>query len=826
MRIAIDLQSFQGASRIGGIGRYSRDLVFEILRESSEHDFFILLNANLSNISQIRYLFSGLIPQSQIIEIDLPRGVAGMNGPSISRLSAEIMRELVIQRLNPDVLLLTSLVEGYSDDVVTSIGSLGNDVPTAAIIYDLIPLFEPDLYLQDPTVRAHYHEKVEQFKGARLLLSISDFSATEASDVWRGDCPPIVTISGGIDKKFSPQPTANEDSKKVLLSLGIEGDFILQAGSFDVRKNQTGLVKAFSKLAPSVREHVSLVFAGAVSDSNRLALLDLALKNGVRKSQVRFLGYVPDDQLVALYRTCSVFVLPSFREGLGLTVVEAMACGAPVVASNRTSLPEVVNNQEALFDPDDIDQMAQLMTRILVDMKFRQRLIRLGFRNAKRFDWQSVARQALRSLSEATYSEQLKNNSQSLSSNCTDLLLKSDKGRDLVKRLSIDEINVLARCLDRNETRAEALEGKALFEKPVGIVTTWNTRCGIASYSRGLSREFESSIVVLAPANQDLLGEDESFVHRCWRLGDEDLQGVFEKVMELGLQHVIIQFSLGFYQPKPLVDVIRRLRSAGVSSSMVLHSTTDPPPTTSSRKLADYESALTDCSKVFYHSPIDEQRVKGLAPTANTTFLPHFAEELHAGLAPTRKRAGSRMALASFGFLLPGKGIEELVEGARIMTDAGLSFSLSLFNSIYPVPESSRLEEKVRQLIRNYGLGHHVHLDTRYKTEDDLMRALGGADLVVLPYQTSSESSSAAVRFALSSGAPVAVTPISLFDNVRDLVLTLPGIGPLDIARGIHDSSGLSGEILEGRERRLLRWASANSAKKVAGFLAQEVALS
>ncbi len=125
----------------------------------------------------------------------------------------------------------------------------------------------------------------------------------------------------------------------------------------------------------------------------------IARVSGMNPDDLRFAGFVSDEELVRLYNTCSVFVFPSLHEGFGLPPLEAMACGTPVLASNTTSLPEVVGLKEAMFDPLSLDDIVGKLHLALTDLEYRARLISHGKEQAKRFSWDQSAAQVWNSLS-------------------------------------------------------------------------------------------------------------------------------------------------------------------------------------------------------------------------------------------------------------------------------------------------------------------------------------------------------------------------------------------------------------------------------------------
>lgn len=171
----------------------------------------------------------------------------------------------------------------------------------------------------------------------------------------------------------------------------LEKPFILFVGSFKPHKNLPNLMQAVSLLREKRRLDHELVMVGRPDKKNE-GILRLA----TRHSFARILGELNDEELVALYNLADVFVLPSFWEGFGLPILEAMACGAPVVASNRSSLPEVVGKAGFLFDPDRVDALEEVLYNVLVDKELRKKMSLDGLERARCFSWKKTAEETLR----------------------------------------------------------------------------------------------------------------------------------------------------------------------------------------------------------------------------------------------------------------------------------------------------------------------------------------------------------------------------------------------------------------------------------------------
>jgi glycosyltransferase involved in cell wall biosynthesis len=197
-----------------------------------------------------------------------------------------------------------------------------------------------------------------------------------------------------IHESLIPLPPA---SGIELSSLGITGDYVLFVGTKQPRKNLANLVEAFRRLPEDVLSHLQLVIAGAEWPRGAA---DLGL-NPSSRAQIVQTGYVERSVLSALYEHATVFAMPSFIEGFGLPLLEAMAADLPILTSDRTAMPEVVGDAAVLVDPTNVDGIADGLLRLLTDDDLRKRLVELGRERLKAFSWKNAATQALEVLETA-----------------------------------------------------------------------------------------------------------------------------------------------------------------------------------------------------------------------------------------------------------------------------------------------------------------------------------------------------------------------------------------------------------------------------------------
>lgn len=397
MRIVIDMQGAQTESRYRGIGRYTMSFAQAIARNRGKHEIILVLNGLFPGaIEPIRTAFEGLLPQENIRVWYAPGPVKKVQPGNATRHEiAELMREAFIASLNPDIVHITSLFEGFVDDAVTSIGRFDASTPVSVTLYDLIPLLNPKQYLQpNPDYKTYYQRKVKWLENASLMLAISNYTKQEAIQALGGKENKIVSISTAIEENFQKLDISSEKAKNFLGRLGIILPFVLYTGGADERKNLARLIQAYAKLKPELRKQHQLVFAGRMPEGETNRLKAVAAKNGLKSNELIFSGYVSEEELITLYNLCKLYVFPSWHEGFGLPALEAMACGVPVIGANTTSLPEVIGLEDALFDPFNVSSITEKIQQTLTNENFRKKLIEHAAHQVKKFSWDKTALRA------------------------------------------------------------------------------------------------------------------------------------------------------------------------------------------------------------------------------------------------------------------------------------------------------------------------------------------------------------------------------------------------------------------------------------------------
>ncbi len=264
-------------------------------------------------------------------------------------------------------------------------------LPTVVTIHDLIPLLLP-AYRGDARVRLYTAFVSAASKAANLILTDSYAARNDILTNLTVVPEKVRVVHLAADQVYTPE--APHDDEAIRNQWQLTRPYVLYLGGFDVRKNVDTAMAAFAK-ASTAMTSVTFVVAGKLPDPKRALSIDprrQAARAGVAQNRVRFLGYVEEATKPALYRGARVFIYPSMYEGFGLPPLEALACGTPVVGSERSSLPEVVGRAGILLPPYDADGMAGAIIQLLIDDAMLGTLKQEARKQATRFSWTATAR--------------------------------------------------------------------------------------------------------------------------------------------------------------------------------------------------------------------------------------------------------------------------------------------------------------------------------------------------------------------------------------------------------------------------------------------------
>lgn len=381
MRIAIDY--IPAMRQQAGIGRFTRELTAAVLAQPSDHDF-VLLGPAQSSPPQGLVRSAGFSPLA---------GGAGRSPsvrwatlPASERIMGGVWHRL---RLPVPIEWFTGPADLFhATDFLAPPCRSARPVVT---VHDLSFLRHPEF--ADPRLARFLSATVPRsVQRAALVLADSEFTRTEIMSLLNVSPSKIKVVYGGVSPDFQPSDSP-EAAHGILATYGLHQPYVLFVARLEPRKNIASLLRAYQLLVHRRQDPGPLVIGGGRGWLCE-PLFQLAASLGLQ-DRVRFLGHLPDAHLPALLSLASVFVYPSHYEGFGLPPLEAMACGAPVVASDASCLPEVLGDAALFVPPLDVEGLAQAISRVQADQGLAGDLRLRGYERAARYTWQSSATQLL-----------------------------------------------------------------------------------------------------------------------------------------------------------------------------------------------------------------------------------------------------------------------------------------------------------------------------------------------------------------------------------------------------------------------------------------------
>ena len=266
--------------------------------------------------------------------------------------------------------------------------------PTVVTIHDLIPLLLRE-YRGGPLVRLYTALVSTAAQNGALVLTDSEASRRDIIAHLKLPAGHVRVVYLAADERYTPAPAPDDDAIRSRYDLPER--YVFYLGGFDVRKNVATVLSTYRWAGPVIGEECPLVIAGRLPERDTPFTPDprrLAREQGVGRF-VRFVDSPVEADKPALCRGAVAFIFPSRYEGFGLPVLEALACGTPVVGSDVSSIPEVVGNAGVLLPPDDAEGMAGALIQLATDEEFRSELSRRALAQAARFSWERTARETL-----------------------------------------------------------------------------------------------------------------------------------------------------------------------------------------------------------------------------------------------------------------------------------------------------------------------------------------------------------------------------------------------------------------------------------------------
>lgn len=617
-------------------------------------------------------------------------------------------------------------------------------------IYDLIPAIFWENYINffPEDIKHEYFRRLGYLERFDKILTISETSKKDIIDILDIHSNKIDVIYAGIDNKFNISNDINVDISK----FGINKKYIMSTPSMDFRKNIYRLIDAYAKLPKEYKDEYQLVIVCELTKQFHKLLIDHTMFKGISDKDIVLTNYVSEDELISLYNKASVFVFPSLYEGFGLPILEAMICKVPVITSNNSSLAEIAGDAAILVDPYNVEEISDAIQTVLSDNNIRDNIIKKGSERAKKFSWKNVA-----------------------------------------------ELTIKAYEKSFNRYK---------LSKKLGMITTWNAKCGIAEYSKYLLEEFSVldniiEVSIFSNFEKNIVRHDETNVIRCWSIYTDELHRLYEEIKLKDLDIVHFQFNYGLFNMESFVSLIKKLKNDRIKIICTFHSTEDVEILHKKIKLNDFSKGIKLIDKILVHTKKDMNKLLSIGVDNNVLLVPQGYKTFQdVGKYIIRKEIGlhNSLIISTFGFMLPHKGILETIKSLSILKQTYTDILFFIVSSIYPTEISEEYYRDCRKEVEKLGLDKNVLFFTQYLEEYEIIELLQISDIIIMPYKETKESSSAAIRLAISSHRPVIVTDVPIFEEFNDEVYKISKCEPKIIADNIvkvFNNQKLTDELTE-----------------------------
>jgi glycosyltransferase involved in cell wall biosynthesis len=390
MKIAVDFRFLAGGPNVvnRGTGRYTQHQLNEVLKLDRENEYLLVchhdddLSLVLPEIRAARNLSVARLPAGGLHTHEYPN-----HTDRALRLSAQVQDWFYKQRID----LYHETTPYQIDELVMH---QFDACPTVSTLYDMIPMVYPQYYWPPGSL---FHDELgrafQLLRNADRLLAISE-SARDDGNRYLGISKQQIDLAYPFaDPMFRQLPQAHIDAmlRPLRSRLSLPATFLLSLSHMHHSKNLENLFAAYGRLPESLRRAVPLVIVFYLRDSDRDLMFSYTSRYGITDNVI-FTGLISDDELVALYNAATIVVHPSRYEGFGLPVVEAMSCGAPVITTTTSSLPEVGGDAAVLVDPDDVQGIADAIEAVLADPGLRRQMGERSLEQVKKFNPEQLGR--------------------------------------------------------------------------------------------------------------------------------------------------------------------------------------------------------------------------------------------------------------------------------------------------------------------------------------------------------------------------------------------------------------------------------------------------
>jgi len=383
MRIGIDARCLEEGRRTG-VEEYTLNLLQNLFKIDKKNEYILFLNSWKKSQADFSWLAD--YPNVKVLKFHFPNKILNFlfwyfNWPKMDKMIG-----------GADLFFMPNII----------FGSVSKKTKLLITIHDLsFERYSENFSLK----RRLWHIFVNPKKiciRADGIIAVSESSRNDLVDIYRIDPNKIRVIHSGISEKFLVLNRNDEKLVKVKEKYRLPYKFILYLGTIEPRKNIIGILRAYRKLQEvgfldlNLNEvlNYKLVIAGSKGWLSRKIFSEI--KKSEFRENIKMINFVKDEDKEYVFNLASLFVYPSFFEGFGFPVLEAMSCGVPVITSNSSSLPEVAGGGAIMIDPEKPNEIADAFKELLTNKSLRENLIKKGFYQAGTFSWEKTTKESLK----------------------------------------------------------------------------------------------------------------------------------------------------------------------------------------------------------------------------------------------------------------------------------------------------------------------------------------------------------------------------------------------------------------------------------------------
>lgn len=367
MRIAVDLRSLQ-TGFLSGVENYTLNVLERLLAQDKTNQYTLFYNAFRSTPAEQLHFVNSKVVTKRIPNKLLNLSLRALGRPKFEEFIGDF-----------DCLFLPNFNQF----------AIGDNTKLALTVHDLSPFVAPEFY---NLKRRLWHTSLNAKKTlarANIIFAVSEYTKKDLVDTFKVEESKIIVTHLGVDHSLFNPHLEEPKLREVRNTYNLPGDFILYLGTLEPRKNVVGLIEAYN----NIESNASLVIAGR--PGWKYANVFRAIEKSPKKRNIHVLGFLPEADKPYVLKLAKVFAFPSFYEGFGLPVLEAMSVGTPVVTSQLTSLPEVTGSSALLVDPYNIDDLSRALDELLTNNILRETLREQALLRARDFTWDNTARKVL-----------------------------------------------------------------------------------------------------------------------------------------------------------------------------------------------------------------------------------------------------------------------------------------------------------------------------------------------------------------------------------------------------------------------------------------------